>query len=275
MPKYQAITKTDFANLRWKRYESYHFAALDAVASLVVQELPKACMHLAIAFIPQGEHFTSVAVLGLQPGQNLFVAPDGRWLGGYTPAAYRGHPFALANTADGQQVLCVDADSGLIHDSHISSEGEAFFDEQGQPSQPVKDVMNFLQQVHANRAATEHICAALQAHGLIQPWPIAVKTEQGDKTVQGLYRIDEAQLNSLSAEALYTLQQAGALPVAYAQLLSMQHLPTLGQLAQAHEQAQAQASAQANAANRLPTTANGELDLEFLSKDGTLSFGNF
>lgn len=32
MPKYQAITKTDFANLRWKRYENYHFAALDAVA---------------------------------------------------------------------------------------------------------------------------------------------------------------------------------------------------------------------------------------------------
>ena len=41
MPQYQAITKTDFANLRWKRYENYHFAALDAVAPLVEQELAK------------------------------------------------------------------------------------------------------------------------------------------------------------------------------------------------------------------------------------------
>ena len=62
MPKYQAITKTDFANLRWKRYESYHFAALDAVAPLVVQELPKACMTLPIAFIQQGEAFVPAAV---------------------------------------------------------------------------------------------------------------------------------------------------------------------------------------------------------------------
>jgi len=270
MPNHQAVSRSTHATQRWRRYNSYAFAATDAVAPLVAQELPKACMHLALAFIPQGEHHTPVAVLGLQPGQNLFVAPDGRWLGGYTPAAYRGHPFALANTPEGQQVLCVDADSGLTHDSHISSEGEAFFDEQGQPSQPVKEVMNFLQQVHANRAATERICAALQAQDLIQPWPIAVKTGQGDKTVQGLYRIDEAKLNRLSADALHTLQQAGALPVVYAQLLSMQHLPTLGQLAHAHEQAQAQTQT----STRLPTTANGEIDLEFLHRDGTLSFGN-
>jgi len=83
VPKYQAITKTDFANLRWKRYESYHFAALDALAPLVVQELPKACMTLPIAFIQQGEAFVPAAVQGLQPGQNLFVSPDGRWIGPY------------------------------------------------------------------------------------------------------------------------------------------------------------------------------------------------
>lgn len=161
MPRYEPVAASTHATQRWKRYSSYAFAATDAVAPLVVQELPKACMHLALAFIPQGENYTPVAVLGLQTGQNLFVAPDGRWLGGYTPAAYRGHPFALANTPDGQQVLCVDADSGLLTDIG----GEAFFDEQSQPSQPVKDVMSFLQQVHANRAATERICAALQAQG--------------------------------------------------------------------------------------------------------------
>ncbi|MDV7395813.1 SapC family protein, partial [Arthrospira platensis SPKY1] len=116
MPRYEPVAASTHATQRWQRYSSHAFAATDAVAPLVVQELPKACMHLAIAFIPQGEHFTPVAVLGLQPGQNLFVTPDGRWLGGYTPAAYRGHPFALANTPNGQQVLCVDADSGLLHD---------------------------------------------------------------------------------------------------------------------------------------------------------------
>jgi hypothetical protein len=127
MPKYQAITRTDFANLRWKRYESYAFAAQDAVAPLVVQELPKACMSLPIAFIQQGETFVPAAVQGLQPGQNLFVSPDGRWVGPYTPAAYRGYPFALANADNGQVVLCVDTDSGLVGEDYT----ETFFDEQG------------------------------------------------------------------------------------------------------------------------------------------------
>lgn len=263
MPKYQAITKTDFASLRWKRYESYHFAALDAFAPLVVQELPKACMTLPIAFIQQGETFVPAVVQGLRPGQNLLVSPDGRWIAPYTPAMYRGYPFRLANTESSQVVLCVDTDSGLVGEGHT----ESFFDAQGEPSESVKGVLHFLQQVHTNRAVSERACAALHAEGLIQPWPVTLKSGQGEKTVQGLYRIDEGRLNGLSAEALQRLQQAGALSVAYCQLLSMQHLQMLGQLAEAHVSARVQSQ------QALPTTPNGEIDLEFLNHGGTLSFG--
>jgi hypothetical protein len=62
-----------------------------------------------------------VAVQGLAPGQNLFVAPDGRWLAAYTPAAYRGYPFQLAHAENGQQVLCFDEESGLITDGPRAS----------------------------------------------------------------------------------------------------------------------------------------------------------
>lgn len=264
MPKYQAITKTEFANLRWKRYENYQFAAWDAVAPLVAQELPKACMTLPIAFIRQGESFVPAALQGLQPGQNLFVLPDGRWIGPYTPATYRGYPFKLANTENGQVVLCVDTDSGLVGEDQT----ESFFDQQGEPSESVKAVLHFLQQVRTNRAGTERICAALQAEGLIQSWPLTLKSAQGEKTVQGLYRIDEGKLNSLSSEALQRLQQAGSLAVAYCQLLSMQHLQMLGKLAEAHT------SAKARSQQALTTSPNGELDLEFLNNGGTFSFGS-
>ena len=180
MPQYQAITKTDFANLRWKRYENYHFAALDAVAPLVVQELAKACMTLPIAFIPQGEAFVPAAVQGLQPGQNLWVSPDGRWMGAYTPAMYRAYPFRLAHTQSGQWVLCVATDSGMVAEDHP----EPFFDAQGEPSESVKAVLHFLQQVQANRAVTERACAALQAEGLIQPWPVTLKKHIKDTHVR-------------------------------------------------------------------------------------------
>ncbi len=260
MPNYQTISKTIHAHLRWKRFSSYQFAAQDALAPLVMQELPKATMVLPVAFIQQDGQFTPAAVQGLQPGQNLLVAPDGRWIGPYTPAAYRGYPFALATAENNQLVLCIDADSGLVGEGHA----ERFFDDKAEPSQSIKDVLNFLQQVRANREVTQRLCAALDAEGLIQPWPITIKTEEGEKTVQGLFRIDEAKFNTLSSEALHRIHQAGALPLVYCQLLSMQHLQGLGKLAEAHAQAKAQQA----------TVNNGELDMEFLNKAGTISFGS-
>lgn len=265
MPQYVPIAASTHASKRWQRYSNYAFAAPDAVVPLVAHEMPKACMTLPLAFVQQGEQFAPVALLGLHSGQNLYVAADGRWLGAYIPSAYRGYPFALAQTPEGQQVLCIDADSGLVHDS----EGEAFFDEHGQPSQPVKDVLNFLQQVHANRAVTQRVCTALSQLELLQPWPITLQSDQGEQALQGLWRIDEAKLKLLDAAALHRLQQTGALPLAYCQLLSMQHLPELGKRAQAL----AQASAPKPGPAPLPTTASGELDLEFLNDGGTLRFG--
>jgi len=260
MPNFQAISKSTHAHLSWKRYSSYQFAAQDAVAPLVVQELPKAAMVIPVAFIQQDGQYLPAAVQSLQPGQNLFVAPDGRWIGPYTPAAYRGYPFALAHAENQQWVLCIDADSGLVGEGHA----ERFFDDKAEPSQSVKDVLNFLQQVRANREVTQRLCTALDIEALIQPWPITIKGDAAEQAVQGLYRIDEAKFNTLSSEALHRIHQAGALPLVYCQLLSMQHLPALGKLAEVHAQAKAQQA----------TVNNGELDMEFLNKVGTISFGS-
>jgi hypothetical protein len=263
MSKYHPIDRTHYAGKHWRRHSTYHFSAQDAVAALVAQELPKAHISLPIAFIKVDDNFTPVAVQGLKPGQNLFVAPDGRWLAGYTPATYRGYPFRLANTENDTQVLCVDEDSGLVTNG---PEGETFLNEDGTPSPAVADVLNFLAQVEANRKVTARICAALQQHALIQPWPIKVQTDEGEQNIDGLFRIDEAALNALPADAFIELRDTGALIVAYCQLLSMQHLASLGQLTQAH--------AKAKAGQGLKTTPSGELDLEFLNEGGSINFGN-
>lgn len=262
MPHFEPIQQSTYSTKRWKRYDNYQFAALDAVVPLVVQELARACMSMPVAFVQQGDAFIPVAVQGLQSGQNLLVSQDGRWIGNYTPAAYRAYPFALANANDGQVVLCVDTASGLVDPSY----DEPFFDDTGEPSQAVKDVLNFLQQVRANHSLTERLCMVLHKEELIQPWPITIKGKDNEQTVQGLYRIDESKLNALGAEALHRLAQEGALPVAYCQLLSMQHLQTLGKLAHMHANVSAQQNAQ-------ETKFEEELDLEFLNKGGTISFG--
>lgn len=230
MPSYRAVSRNEFGHLRWKRFERYDFAASDVVAPLVVQELGKACTALPVGFIQQGEGFVPAALLGLKPGQNLFVTAEGQWIGPYTPAAYRGHPFALAKGQGDQLVLCVDTDSGLVGEET----GERFFDDAGEPAQSVRDVLNFLEQVHRNELLTQRLCGALQAEGLIVPWPLTVKGDHGEVPMHGLYRIDEEKLRGLEGEALARVHAAGALPVAYCQLISMQHIQMLGKLTDAH-----------------------------------------
>lgn len=259
MPNYQPITRSAFNSLRWMQHPDFRFAAQDVVAPLVTQECSRACLQLIIAFAQDGDFYLPVALQGFKTGQNLLVGQDGSWLAGYIPAVYRGAPFALLNSQDGQQVLCVDEDSGLI-----GTQGEVFFDEDGEPGQSLRHVLDFLSQLSSNREITRAQCASLQKFALIQPWPIKLKTEAGEQTVQGLYRIDEGALNQLPAEALIQLRDNDALLLAYCQLLSMQHLTTLGQLLESHTRAEKQMTE--------PITAHGELDLSFLSGGDTLSF---
>lgn len=235
MPQYVAISRQRHADKGWKRYASYAFAAGDAVAPLVLQELPRALMHFPIALIRSQNDWLPAAVQGLVAGQNLFVAPDGGWLGGYVPAVYRGFPFALANTSEDQRVLCIDEDSGLVVEA---SAGEPFFDERGEPAQSVREVLGFLEKVDQNRVATRTACGALDEAGLLHSWGVKVKTADGERRVDGLFCVDEQKFNGLAPDALKRLQQTGALTVAYCQMLSRQHLQRLGTLAKVHAKAQ-------------------------------------
>ncbi len=230
---------------------------------LSLAELPKAAMSLPIGFIKQEDNYLPAAILNLQPGKNLLVATNGNWLGPYIPAAFRAFPFVLATTENGQKVLCIDEDSGLVNDE---AEGEPFFDEEGNPSKAIQDVLAFMTQQDKSRQATASSCAMLAKHELIQPWPINLQTDSGMQEIAGIFRIDEEKLNRIPAEALSEVRDSGGLTIAYCQLLSIQHLSLLGELARAHAKA-------VNASQNI--VKNGELDIEFLKKTDSISFSGF
>ena len=262
MTDYHVVTRERHGHQYWLKQSGHRFAAGDALCPLVAQELPKAMLSMPIGFMAEGQCYVPVAVQGLAAGQNLLVALDGRWLASYIPNPYRAYPFRMAPTDQGEQVLCIDEASGLLSESA----GEPFFNEDGTPHQSVQEILAFFQQIEANRQLTRNICIVLQQHGLIQPWPIMVQGEQGEQHVEGLFRIDEAALNALTAEALAEVRNAGGLTVAYCQLLSMQHLATLGTLAQAHAEAKKDQLAQEALSQK------GELHLGFMNDSGTFSF---
>lgn len=82
----------------------------------------------------------------------------------------------------------------------------------------------------------------LKQHGLIQPWPITLRTPAGEQRVDGLACIDEMALNALPSEAFLEVRQAGGLVMADCQLLSMLHMQPMGQAASARAEAAARQS---------------------------------
>lgn len=255
----QLITKDAYANKYWQPFSSYQFAKEALIAPLVMAELIKAQQSIPIAFTKTDNNYIPVAVLGLTDG-NALVNQHGQWFpNAYIPAVFRSYPFRLAKNEDNQLLLCIDEDSGLVNDTT----GEAFFDAQGKPTERVQAILNMLVHIDNNQTATQTAIAALAAHNLILPWEFTLQTDQGTKTIEGLYRIDEAALNSLTGEALAEVIKAGGLVVAYAQLFSMHNLSTIIDLMKAHQKVKAPQP------DSLPVSASGDLNLD------ALDFSNF
>lgn len=233
MPQFAAISRERHANKAWRRYTDYHFAARETLLPLVIAELSRAAVNMPTALISQEDGFKLVAVTALAPGKNLFVAPSGQWLGNYVPAVLRGYPFRLIRPQNAQDpVLCIDEDSGLLTED---DDGESFFDAQGNPTELVKQIMDFLAQVEHSRVATDLAVAAIAEAGLIEPWPMKLKKDGQEVEVTGLHRVSEAKFHALDDEAFIKLRHAGALSIAVLQMVSMQQIMVFDRLAQLQE----------------------------------------
>lgn len=268
MPVFTTLSRERHAHQGWKRHEHYTFAAAEAVVPLVGMELPGAAPAMPVAFIPAGTGYQLVGVLSLQPGSNLFVGPNGQWLGAYVPAIWRSYPFrVLLAEGSGQAVLCIDETSELVVDA--SAADAVFFDAQGAPSATVREVLDWLSQVENSRIVTQEAVDALAGAGVIQPWPLQVERAGQKLSVAGLHCVNEAALNALDDAAYLELRRRQSLPVAYAQLLSMRQIAALERLSQVQARFAERRRLQPPSAARV---AGGVVDFGLTPDDQILRF---
>jgi hypothetical protein len=247
MAKLTAVTPERHAKKQWKHSNSCAFVAEDTVIPLVGVELEKAIFSMLIGFVEQEAGYQLVGITSLRPGTNMYVAPNGKWLGTYIPAALRGHPFKLVRQESSDElILSINEASGLVAEGE--EDGMAFFDDQDKPSQVIKDILNFLNSVEASRTLTQVAVDALADAGLIIPWEINLKQDEEVVPVKGLFQVDKEALNKMDDEDFLTVRKAGGLPVAYAQLFSKNQTGVLERLGQLRGQILSQA-AEPEAAN--------------------------
>lgn len=260
MARWVALAKDRHGGLRFRPLSSYAFARDLSLVPVCLAELSRVVADYPLVFVRRPDNAYGVcALLGLEPGRNLFVDPsDGRWLADYVPAAVRAYPFRLApGQTPNQWFVCVDEDSGALDSG---PEGTPLFDASGEMSPFVRSVAAFLHQLAADEQRTAQACARLQAAGLIVGWPVTVKSPEGERTITDLFQVDEAALQALDAQAVVSLHQAGALALAYAQRFSAWHLLALGKLMGPQSPVKGSPSADWGPL----VTPSGELDLSFL-----------
>lgn len=236
MPRYVALSKSAHRHAGIVSAGLSH-ALGQAAVPVVAEELPQLLPTMALAFVTSSdnsEELELAALQSLQAGVNVYVHTNGRWIGGYQPAWYRAHPFKLLPDETSQrQVVCVDEASAAL-ELQAGDNAVRLFDEQGEPTQRLKDTITFLEKVGNAQKLTQTLVNQLHRAGVIVPWQVAVRQPDNEagRQVPGLHHIDESALKALPAETLAELAKSGALTVAYSQLLSEHRLKGLERLYQ-------------------------------------------
>lgn len=258
MAKFIPLQKAEHADKAWVRPLNYDFAAKEAVIPVVAMEAAVAAVNMPLAFVRQEKLTALVAITGPAVGENVFVAKDGRWLGAYIPAVLRSYPFRLARIEGREEMaLCVEQGS-------LATSGEPFYDDAGNLAPLVKNSATMLEIHEKSRQQTMFAAAALNDAGVLTPWPVKFKSSKdgGEITLKGVLKIDEQALGALDEDAFIKLRKVGALPLAYAQLISMSRLSTLGRMAEMRDRLAA-----------APAQKSPQPSLDFLrEEDGNIVF---
>jgi hypothetical protein len=160
--------------------------------------------------------FQPVAVLGFEPGQNLFLGPDG-WDASYVPMAIERQPFLIGR--DGDELLVhVDLDSPRIG----VDDGEPVFLPMGGSSEMLGHMTSLLLALHEGLQATPAFVRALLEHDLLEPFVLEAEGPDGSQNrLAGMYTIDEDRLARLPGGAVQALHEAGHLQPIYMAVASI------------------------------------------------------
>lgn len=200
----------------------FGFARKVSSVPLTAVELRRAAADYVVVFAGQGEAVMPVAILGVEPEHNLFVKDDGGWDGTYVPAFVRRYPFVFAGSPDGKTfTLCIDES---FAGCNREGRGEQLFDADGERTQYLGTVLNFVQDYQVQHQRTRAFCKHLTDLGLLEPMQAQFTLPDGTRRgLTGFMAVNRAKLQGLGREALADLAVTGELELIYLHLHSLQN----------------------------------------------------
>lgn len=179
---------------------------------------------------PATGEFQSIALLGFQKDENLFLDDSG-WNAAYVPGIVARGPFLIgfqqqhgSGELREEPVIHIDMD----HPRVSSSEGEPVFLPQGGNSRYLEQMSIVLKGIHDGLAISKAMFAAFTALDLIEPVNVEIKFSNAEQfNLRSLYTLSEPKLAALDGDSLARLNRAGFLQGAFLVIASLNNVRKL------------------------------------------------
>ncbi|MBD3586120.1 SapC family protein [Salinimonas sp. HHU 13199] len=223
---YIPLDKEKHKNTKLAVNNTFAFAKNTHLAAASIKEYAQLASTMPIVFIrdPKSERFHSVAMLGMEQGQNLFLATD-RWKGPHVPMNVMRYPFDVRPEGD-KLGIYIDENAEMLGD-----EGQPLFTDAGEPSDFLKNRQEFLGELANSEMMTQRFIKQVTELDLLEEVQIRLVYQNNQqRNVTGMLSINEKKLLELPEEKVLELHKAGFLGAMYAMMLSLGQLNRLVEL---------------------------------------------
>lgn len=203
------------------------------VVPVLVTEMALLVLDFPICLIKEQEtgQFQLHALLGFEPGENLYLDGDG-WRSRYVPIHLRRQPFLLGfssnstDVADETAMVSINMESPRVN----KQRGEALFNDDGSHTEFLQDIEKTLTDVLRGDEATKEFIRVLVELDLIEAVKIEVGSADGEMTAyDGIYTISDEKLAALQGDVLQQMNANGMLQICHLVIASLGHAGKLAE----------------------------------------------
>lgn len=224
------VRKEQHQKLKLANARNISHVAGQHIIPVSAAEYAQASASFPIVFVknPDSERFRSVAMLGLEAGENLFFQ-DEKWIALSMPQSISMVPFSLGIDPDKENTLtaCIDLDSEFVGED----KDLALFEDDGKESEVFTNVQQALGRLYDNERMTESFIKELQENDLLQELELNIALTAGEKKkLVGIFTINEEKIKNLSDDKLLDFHKRGLFVPIYSMLGSLTQVNHLVQL---------------------------------------------
>lgn len=208
--------------------EDYSFVSHMISVPVLATEIPFAAAEFPIVFSAtanEGEYIP-LAIMGLKEGENLSLSEKNQFTTRYIPAFIRRYPFVLGGDKSADTMaLCIDVDSSTVIKD--GSKGRKLFEESGEQTTHLKEVVEFLKDYQYRAEMTKVFCKRLHELNLLEPMQANITfkgRDDANMNLTGFYVVKREKLKALSDVDALDLFKKDGLELIYSHMQSLSNL---------------------------------------------------